>query len=105
MVDKIPYKRRMPSLRHMKTLRDIVQARNFLAHTHYILPGSLNTGRMQWLYLFADYPKGYERYVRASRQMLHNLCRTREMVENNPHLRRRRRRAPDAMRASKRQAA
>jgi hypothetical protein len=80
VVERLPYKRRPRSLRHIETLKDIIQARNFVAHTHYLPPGELPARVQPWLYLLSDYPTGYEAHIRSIKRMFRSLRRARDIA-------------------------
>jgi len=82
VVERLPYRRRPRSLMHIETLRDIVQARNFLAHTHAVPGGEIPDRVEPWLYLLSDYPAVYDAHLKSVRRMLRSLLLTRDIAGN-----------------------
>jgi hypothetical protein len=80
VVEHLPYRRRPRSLRHIQSLKDIVQARNFLAHTHRLPAGDLPPRVEPWLYLLADYPTAYQAHLQSIRRMLRYLLAIRDIA-------------------------
>jgi hypothetical protein len=80
VIERLPYRRQPRSLRHLPTLKDIVQARNFLAHTHRLQAVHLPARVDPWVYLLADYPAAYNVHLQSVRRMLRSLLRTRDIA-------------------------
>jgi hypothetical protein len=88
VVERLPFERQPRSLRHIQALKDIVLARNFVAHRHCLPPGGAPARVKPWLYLLADYPKAYDAHLRSVRHMLRSLLRTRDLARPSPRMRR-----------------
>lgn len=80
-LERLPYRKPYKSALALPVIRQVQQARNFIAHEWYAHQDHHKLRKANWLSLFSNYPASYTEPVKLARQRLLRLSGTKEFLE------------------------